>query len=1274
MEGRKRQENDLKWESFRPEIERKFVAGKQTLDQIVTWLGEQGFPVSKNQLNYRLNTVWRLRRRAPKGKAPEFWRSVGQLPGLISPPENGSGASSLALIHNKRRQRIRPSNFARQTKRYSSDTHSSHPCLSTLAAARLLAGRKTVTDTGESPITLAPRLTMAGIQLTNLNFLRYLAIGGCLQGQRLSDTCLVTRLASEIPELQVGDAARRAKIILSGNSERSAGERLKILLLQISNNHIRWGNWPDEDSLIKFDYLLQLVENSGLTATPLALREHDITIRAVCYTLYQETFSFLWHVSRNKYKLRYDTDRARSLLGWLLGSGQDPNTPITISGYHKRPTTGLQISLVLSIGDLATRLLDLGAVPPGVRHDGGVPDQLYLPPLFLAAMYLKDTDQSVISRVEQFGLSQHQLKISPYYLRVGGPYLRDDWNPINYVLYCCTDAKATLLVEFLFDYPGGRGKYRDMVDWKCAFVHASGSSKLGVLKFLLSRHSDICPPIGGTVHDYVNWADPNGLTAAHVAAAAPEWEDPVHICQFLLQNGAVLEGEDPHHPSMFHMACAYGCLDTVRLLHMRGAHINRRCGYFEIEGGIPKLVSTTLQTPLESALPRFHRYHYSDPYALAICKYLIDNGSEISCICALVDAALEMFDVELLSRTLKLAPPVNCHELPNRIFVSGHRGIREALAKENRLKEVKIEMAHLLLDAGAQVQLGSAAEAAFPGDWHLTTKALAAITDEKSETDDLPDPGKKSDRLMVPPSFRPRPRPTGSFLEAAILSCSTDIARKAFALHPNLYDASALCAATLIATTKSGDFGLVQQNHKEMSAVGIAAYSGNWELLQLLLRHIPLSQQAIVPYLPGEPFDPLELPTSNWDGFWNFGPISSVQIFASQACPRIFNLFVNQIFPMTAELLINLIESSENAHDRVWTLVRKGYHIQQDIDYATEPNPLHHAIETGDISLVRAFLDLGVNIDGCGEYAGYLVAMQASPLVFAIDGGQLEIAGLLIDRGANVNRSEKDGYWGLSPLCVACRSGHLGIVRRLLDAGADPNALSMVSGRYQSETRTALEAAAKDGRLDITHLLLCSGVNTEGTGRLPYIKAARLASDNCHIKVQELLRSHRPWTREDETLWNDPRLLRLEHDITQGLSSDDHSDGSDKGSDQGSDEVSVEGSAEAVSNRTTLPEEAPPLAEVLYGTTSALENEVIYEAEGSSTNQQVAIGVDREITWTLGEGFDWDVGEEHTWNPGDPFHGTVEDMLEAYPDEREESDNMLDACHFIDWEYSEFNI
>ncbi|KAK6829724.1 hypothetical protein PG987_010308 [Apiospora arundinis] len=601
-------------------------------------------------------------------------------------------------------------------------------------------------------------------------------------------------------------------------------------------------------------------------------------------------------------------------------------------------------------------------------------------------------------------------------------------------------------------------------------------------------------------------------------------------------------------------------------------------------------------------------------------------------------------------------------------------------------------MAHLLLDAGAQVQLDSAAEAAFLGDWHLTTKALAAIIDEKSETDGLPDPGKESDVLMVPFSSLPRPCPTGRFLEAAILSCSTDIARKAFALHPNLYDASALCAATLIATTKSGDFGLVQsllnnrvggrlhdedrQIHNEMSAVGIAAYSGNWELLQLLLRHIPLSQQAIVPSLPGIPFNPLKLPASMWGGFWNFGPISSVQIFASQACPRIFNLFVNQTFPMTAGFLIALIHRYDNTHDRVWTLVRNRYRIQQDIDYAKGDSPLHHAIESGDISLVRACLELGVDIDGCGNNFGEPVTKQTSPLAFSIYHGQLEIAGLLIDRGANVNSPEKDGYWGSSPLCAACRRGHLGIVRRLLDAGVDPNASGMFWGIMDWFERkgTPLQTAAEWGRLDIAHLLLCSGVNTEGTGRLPYIKAVRLASDNCHIQVQELLRSHRPWTREDETLWNDPRLLYLEHDITQGLSSGDHSDGSDKGSDQGSDEVSVEGSADAVSNRTTLPEEVPPLAEALYGTTSAPENEVIYEGDGSSTNQQVAIGVDRETTWALGEGFDWDFGEEHNWTTGDPFHGTVEDMLEAYPNERDESDNMLDACHFIDWEYSDFNI
>lgn len=46
MEGNKRFEKDLKWESFRLDIERMFGRERKSLEEIKTWLEDQGLRVT----------------------------------------------------------------------------------------------------------------------------------------------------------------------------------------------------------------------------------------------------------------------------------------------------------------------------------------------------------------------------------------------------------------------------------------------------------------------------------------------------------------------------------------------------------------------------------------------------------------------------------------------------------------------------------------------------------------------------------------------------------------------------------------------------------------------------------------------------------------------------------------------------------------------------------------------------------------------------------------------------------------------------------------------------------------------------------------------------------------------------------------------------------------------------------------------------------------------------------------------------------------------------
>lgn len=92
----------------------------------------------------------------------------------------------------------------------------------------------------------------------------------------------------------------------------------------------------------------------------------------------------------------------------------------------------------------------------------------------------------------------------------------------------------------------------------------------------------------------------------------------------------------------------------------------------------------------------------------------------------------------------------------------------------------------------------------------------------------------------------------------------------------------------------------------------------------------------------------------------------------------------------------------------------------------SEPD-LHHLVETGDLSGLRAALDAGMDprsVDTLGET---LLARAASE-------GQLEIVRCLLERGVPADHS---GPVGNSPLMAGAAAGHLEVVECLLAAGAD---------------------------------------------------------------------------------------------------------------------------------------------------------------------------------------------------------------------------------------------
>ncbi len=154
--------------------------------------------------------------------------------------------------------------------------------------------------------------------------------------------------------------------------------------------------------------------------------------------------------------------------------------------------------------------------------------------------------------------------------------------------------------------------------------------------------------------------------------------------------------------------------------------------------------------------------------------------------------------------------------------------------------------------------------------------------------------------------------------------------------------------------------------------------------------------------------------------------------------------------------------------------------------------PLHEAVETGDIDQVKQAIAEGADVNQA-DYASRL------PLFLAASKGHAAIAVLLIEKGADVSMEYPLLRW--RPLHGAAYAGHLDVVEILIEHGADMNAAAGATGN------TPLHIAAERGRLPIVESLIAKGADVNArdnvnTGPIHY------AAGSGHFDVVELLIAH----------------------------------------------------------------------------------------------------------------------------------------------------------------------
>ena len=160
------------------------------------------------------------------------------------------------------------------------------------------------------------------------------------------------------------------------------------------------------------------------------------------------------------------------------------------------------------------------------------------------------------------------------------------------------------------------------------------------------------------------------------------------------------------------------------------------------------------------------------------------------------------------------------------------------------------------------------------------------------------------------------------------------------------------------------------------------------------------------------------------------------------------------------------------------------------------------SIKDEDLQTIQDDIKNGVDVNG------RLPGLTFKPIHVAVNTGNLDIVKLLLDNGASINEGE--GFGGYTPLHHAAnrKKKHdsmeinaklIDIVNLLIDRGANMNINS-------DDNNTPLDLAARNGDLEMVELLINRGANLFGDGDPFYSeKALHHASENGHLPIVKYL-------------------------------------------------------------------------------------------------------------------------------------------------------------------------
>lgn len=918
-----------------------------------------------------------------------------------------------------------------------------------------------------------------------------------------------------MPESCEGENFCRAERLARGPSNEATQEHINIAIFKLSNNLHTKLSWSQR---------LQILETSGIMSTRVQLNQHFEnlrTISALAEVLYRDAFRFLY-ASRSTEESDNLQPRSAKLVTWLLSLGYFSDTYIELDLRDDIPashckTTGLQIAIFCENYELARALLDARASPNPMHDHIPVlhPDQLVLlPPLSIAVCCRNSPGRNAMIRR----------------LLAAGADIRAEQKR----KYLFLDKVSTLSTLAACEFAEQQeAEMREIIDFLCiaqsrfvtadVLIAAAWNGRMKNLELLLQINPD------------VNMINQFGLTALH-AAAYKGHED---ICSMLIQRGCDIDHPDQVAPSPLHLAAFRDHVDIVAMLHQHGASLIRgititehnyamvSSRYFlgsfhdeyvgepDLESWVKvKELASLLQSPIGAAV---------DAESEGTIAYMVQHGANLPT--STVWFAVSRRFPQLLSLALRQNLDPDRRGPDDRTPLQ--RSLCDSLRREK--KSDCIQTVTKLLDAGAMVVGGEAILAVRGlGSWDIVERILSSDHDGLAERYDL-----------IPHLQDLHSKIGTTLLETAILGDSQILIGHVLARNPDEYSAGALCAASLQAVEAGNKLALLELLLKnrakrfsmhegdfvyDTTAVGIAAWRGDSAMLKLLRAYIPISDLAYLPNAYGS----VKLVSTIQNMSYTSGPLSfwhkdrlkdrsdyflmGSPVNCALDKPKILDQLLSYGYKLDQISVVMMADSGDTSIMRSLVQGRDILHNE----YASERHgPLYHAITNGDLEMSTLLLELGEDInDNENEVQG-----GRSPLASAVERNNLSLIEMLLKAGANVNGPPAQ-YNGRTALQCAAAQGSLGIAKQLIDRGADINADRC--GRYG---RTALEIAAEYGRIDMVQLFLSEGVETTGNGRHQYVGAIARAQIGGNYVAAKMLRDYRPWTDQDQLLWQSEDLL-----------------------------------------------------------------------------------------------------------------------------------------------------